>query len=76
MVLKKETSQEPSQAKTAILLAYESKAYGRGKAACLGATKLHVGGVDFTPKQLVEGRVAGQDDGLVCSLHTPPSQPG
>ena len=34
-------------------------------------THLHVGGVDLAPQQLVEGGVAGQDDGLVRALHTP-----
>lgn len=34
-------------------------------------THLHVGGVDVAAQQLVEGREAGEDDGLVLALHTP-----
>jgi len=43
----------------------------RQAGAHLGPAELHVGRVDLAPQQLVQRRVAGQDDGLVGALDAP-----
>ena len=42
-----------------------------GGRAHFGPAKLHVGCVDLAPQQLVQRRVASQEDGLIRALDAP-----